>query len=81
MWQEKEVAKRLKNFSLSEEESKEVELHENDTKIGYEEGGRSLIEKIVGERKPNFSRVRNAMTKRWGQKELSKVIMLEENVF
>lgn len=45
-----------------------MELHENDTKIGYEEGGRSLIEKIIGERKSNFSGVRNATTKRWGTK-------------
>lgn len=30
--------------------------------------GRSLIEKIIGERKSNFSGVRNATTKRWGTK-------------
>lgn len=75
------MAERLKSFSLSTEEDKEVELSENDTKIGYKKRGRSLISKVIGERKANFSGVRNAMTKLWGQRGLRKVVLIVRNIF
>lgn len=58
-----------------------MEFQENDIKIGYEERGRSLIRKIVGEKKTNFLGGRNAMMKLWGQKGLCKVVILEQNIF
>lgn len=45
---EQEVAERLKNFSLSVDEGRQVELQESDTRTGYEEGERSLIGKFLG---------------------------------
>lgn len=51
---ESEVLTRLNNFFLSSAETREVELSENDISIGIEEGMRSLICKIFGERRTNF---------------------------
>lgn len=51
---DREVLSRLQNFSLSESEIKRVELRDEDVSIGLEEGRRSLIGRIFGEKRANF---------------------------
>lgn len=45
---------RLKSFSLSAIETQGIELLDEDIRIGTEEGNRSPIEKVFGEKEPIF---------------------------
>lgn len=78
---ESDVLERLKSFSLSSREADGVEILEEDVSIGLEEGQRSLIGKIFGEKKANFVGVKGAMTKLWQSKGLCRVVALDQNVF
>lgn len=49
-----ETLDRFNSFSLSAVEAKGVELEEEDTKIGFAEGKRSLIERVFGGKKSKF---------------------------
>lgn len=64
----------LKAFSLSEVETQGTELLENDISIGIEEGSRSLIGKVSGDKRSNFLGMKRAMMKLWVYKGLSKVV-------
>lgn len=52
---------RFKNFSLSTKETQGVDLLDKNISIGLEEGRRSLIGKIFGEKRINFIGVKNAI--------------------
>lgn len=76
-----EVMARFNSFSLSEKEAEDVNLLEADMCIGLEEGNRSLIGKIFGEKKANFQGVKNAMMKLWQYRGLCRVVSLTQNVY
>lgn len=76
-----EVLAKLQNFSLTASESNRVELLEKDVGIGIEEGHRSLIGKVFGEKRANFLGVKNTMMKLWQHKGLCKVVGLTQNVY
>lgn len=78
---ESEVLSRLKGFSLSAAESTRLELEKNDVCVGLEEGERSLVGRIFGEKRANFVGVRNTMMKLWHQNGIVKVIALSQNAF
>lgn len=56
---------RFKTFSLSSLETEGVEFGDTDVNVGIEEGKRSLIGKIFGEKKANFLDVKSTVTKLW----------------
>lgn len=60
---ELDVRTRLQSFSLSSEETRGVEMLEEDVCIGLEEGQSSLIGKIFGDKKANFVEVKGLMMK------------------
>lgn len=76
-----DVLARLKSFSLSNEKSAGVELMESDVSIGLEEGNRSLVGKVFGEKRANFVGVRNTVMKLWQHRGLCKVVTVAPNVF
>lgn len=57
-----------------------MELSEGDISIGMEEGRRSLIGNIFGEKRTNFLGVKGA-TMIWEAKGLCKVVGLSNNVY
>lgn len=78
---ESEVLARLQSFTLLSEENIGVELLEKDVELGMEEAGRSLIGKILGDKKANIVGVRSTMMKLWGSRGLCKVVMLDQNIY
>lgn len=78
---ESEVMSRLKAFSLSASETQGVDLVDEDVCVGLEEGRRSLIRKMFGEKRTNFVGVRSAMMRLWQHRGLSKVVALAPNVY
>lgn len=75
------MVERLKAFSLSKEETLGVDLREEDIQVGVEEGKRSLIGRVFGDKKANFLGLRTAFMKLWQYKGLCKVIALGHNAF
>lgn len=75
------VMARFNSFFLSEKEAEYVNLAEIDVCLGLEEGNRSLIGRIFGEKKANFIGVKNAMMKLWQHRGLCRVINLMQNVY
>lgn len=71
----------LASFSLSHIESIGVELATEDVTIGLEEGNRSLIGKVFGEKKANLVGVKSSLMKIWQHRGLRKVVGLESNTF
>lgn len=78
---ESEVLSRLQSFSLSSKETEGVEILECDVSIGLEEGHRSLIGKLFGDKKANFVGIKGAMMKLWQSKGLCKIVALDQNVY
>lgn len=78
---ESEVVELLKNFSLSRIEHQDVELENTDVKIGAEEGRRSLIGRVFGDKKANYLGVKSSMLKLWQYKGLLKIVSLTHNTF
>lgn len=76
-----EVLEGLKMFALSGLEDQGVELGDEDVHIGVEEGQRSLIGKVFGEKRANFLGIKNTMLKLWHHKGLCKVVGLGHNFF
>ncbi|CAI9098987.1 OLC1v1035730C1 [Oldenlandia corymbosa var. corymbosa] len=72
---------RFKKFSLSEKEKGGKELGNRHTHKEVEEGNRSLVGKIFGERKMNFYGVKNAMERPWRQRGLMGVEKIQTNTF
>lgn len=60
-----EVVEKLKNFSLSTVETEGIQLEEGDVKIGVEEGSRSLLGKVFGDKQANFIGVKISLLKLW----------------
>lgn len=73
------MLERFNLFTLSNDETQGVELQEEDIKLRAEEGARSLIGRIFGDKKANFLGLKNAFMKLWQHKGLDKVIALEQN--
>lgn len=78
---ESKVLERFKSFSLSKDETKGVDLEEDDVKIRVEEGLRRLIGRVFGDKKANFLGLKNVFMKLWQHKGLCKVISLNQNTF
>lgn len=64
---------RFNTFSLSKDETAGVDLEEADVQTRVEEGLRSLIDKIFGDKKANFLGLKNTFLKLWQHKGLCKV--------
>lgn len=77
---ESDVLERLRSFSLSSRETKEVEILEEDVGIGLEEGQRSLIGKFFCEKRANFIGMKRAMMKLWQYKGPCREVALTQNV-
>lgn len=57
---ESEVLERLKTFSLSRDETTGVDLEEADVKTRMEEGNRSLLGIVFGDKRANFLGLKTA---------------------
>lgn len=75
------MVEKLKTFSLSTVETKGIQLEDGDVQIGVEEGHRSLIGKVYGDKKANFTGVKSSLMKLWQYRGLSKVVALSLNTF
>lgn len=62
------MTERLRSFSLSTKESKGVDLAEEDIKAGVEEGRRSLVGRVYGDKKANFLGIKSTFMKLWHHK-------------
>ncbi|CAI9098435.1 OLC1v1035079C1 [Oldenlandia corymbosa var. corymbosa] len=78
---ESEILEKFETLSLSSTEKERVVLGEDDTKRGREEGIRSLIGKIFGDKRMKFYGVKNAIEKSLRQKSLGRVDKLQSNTF
>lgn len=76
-----ELVEKLKSFSLSSVETGRIQLGEGDVKIGVEEGSRSLLGKVYGDKCANFIGVKSSLLKLWQHRGLCKVIALTHNIF
>lgn len=78
---EVDVLDRLKKFSLSQIECQGLELEGVDVQVGIEEGNRSLIGRVFGEKKANFMGVKSTMLKLWQHRGLIRVVSSGPNTF
>lgn len=76
-----EVLDQLASFSLSQIEGTGVELVTKDVNIGLEEGNKSLLGRVFGEKKANLVGVKSSLMKIWQHRGLRKVVGLEPNTF
>lgn len=60
---ETDLTDKMAAFSLTQIEDLGVKLDTTNVTIGYEEGSRSLIGKVFGDKKANFLGVKNSLMK------------------
>ncbi|CAA0840375.1 Unknown protein [Striga hermonthica] len=75
---EEELGLRLKNIELSRSEGKVVELGDTDVQTGKEECDRSLLGKIVGDRKASLLGLKRTLTRIWQISEPMEYLILHE---
>ncbi|KAK6157964.1 hypothetical protein DH2020_005278 [Rehmannia glutinosa] len=78
---DQEIAGRTKRFALTSGEKEEIALEEQDVFRSKAECTRSLIGKIFGTRKVNFTGLRNTMSSIWHTKETFTVREIGMNLF
>lgn len=69
-----EVLQKFGSFNLSSQEGIGFELQISDVNVGEEDCKKSMIWKVYGNKLANFVGVKNALTRVWGSRLISKLL-------
>ncbi|KAG5548319.1 hypothetical protein RHGRI_013877 [Rhododendron griersonianum] len=76
-----DLSLRFKTFHLTNAESTEVTIVEDDIKLSEAECRRSLIGKVVSSKMANLHGIRNTMGPLWGNPSGFKVVEIGDNLY
>lgn len=78
---ENDIVNRLQSFNLLEEGAKGFQLEPSDIQISHEECKRSLVGKVFGDKKANFTGLKNTLNGIWNTSKPFKISELKNNLF